>query len=224
MHLTRPKSSKGRKRPAVNNSVYPGEADSFQRQPESRVCRRPDGSLRSRSQPVMLQANQLSQEDVLYMLHHAPAARLQSFNKYKVLPSIERRRQSEASLHKDMSNLNLADDDGVTQISRPEVDTVSARPHDPAPEAGSGSLLLAIRAPCGRRFQQLFDPTHTLLTVRASAEARFGATYEAACVETMEVPRRTFTDLNMTLAQCGIPNRSVLCISQENDIVEGEQE
>lgn len=224
MHLTRPKSSKGRKRPAVNSSLCSGETGSIQRQPESSVCRRPDRNLRSRSEPVMLQANQLSQEDVLYMLHHAPAVPPQSLNKYKVLPSIERRRQSEASLHKDMSNLNLADDGGVTQLSSPEGDAVGVRPHDPAPGAGSGSLLLAVRAPCGRRFQQLFDPTHSLLTVRASAEARFGATYEAACIETMEVPRRTFTDLDMTLAQCGIPNRSVLCISQKNDIVEGEQE
>ncbi|CAI5648449.1 UBX domain-containing protein 10 [Oreochromis niloticus] len=215
MHLTRPKSSKGRSRPAVDSSLYPGEANSIQREPRSPEFRRPDRNLRSRSQPVMLQANHLSQEEVLHMLQRTPAAPPQSLNKYKVLPSIERRRQSEVSLHKDVSNLNLENDgDGETKICSPS---------DSTAEAGSGSLLLAVRAPCGRRFQQPFDPTHTLLTVKASAEARFGTRYEDACIETMEVPRRSFTDLGMTLAQCAIPNRSVLCISQKTDSMGGQE-
>lgn len=215
MHLTRPKSSKGRSRPAVDSSLYPGEANSIHREPGSPEFRRPDRNLRSRSQPVMLQANHLSQEEVLHMLQRTPAAPPQSLNKYKVLPSIEKRRQSEVRLHKDVYNLNLAKDgDDVTKVCSPS---------DSTAEAGSGSLLLAVRAPCGRRFQQPFDPTHTLLTVKASAEARFGTRYEDACIETMEVPRRTFRDLRMTLAQCAIPNRSVLCISQKTDTMGGQE-
>uniref|UniRef100_A0A3B4XYE5 UBX domain protein 10 n=1 Tax=Seriola lalandi dorsalis TaxID=1841481 RepID=A0A3B4XYE5_SERLL len=191
MHLTRPKSSKGRSRPAVNNT------DSIQRtpvSPESPAHSRPDRNLRSQSQPIMWQTSHLSQDEVLHMLHPP-----QSLNKYKVLPSIERRRSEVSpgrSLDKDMSKLTLSDAAGAC-----------------------GSLLLAIRAPCGRRFQQHFEPTDTLLMVRASAEARYGARYGEASIETMDVPRRSFTDMDMTLAQCGILNRSVLCISQNDGCV-----
>lgn len=88
-------------------------------------------------------------------------------------------------------------------------------------EDGSfGSLLLAIRAPCGRRYQQHFDPSDALWKVGASAEARYGTRYGEVSVETMDVPRRTFTDMDMTLGQCGIVNRSVLCISQTDSEVE----
>ncbi|XP_022619128.1 UBX domain-containing protein 10 [Seriola dumerili] len=244
MHLTRPKSSKGRSRPAVNNT------DSIQRtpvSPESPVYSRPDRNLRSQSQPIMWQTSHLSQDEVLHMLQHAPAAPPQSLNKYKVLPSIERR-QSEVSpgrsLDKDMSKLTLSDgailqqrqrqqepDLPTAQTSTSEGDTradgpfrIWPMPLDPGPvttkAAGAcGSLLLAIRAPCGRRFQQHFEPTDTLLMVRASAEARYGAKYGEASIETMDVPRRSFTDMDMTLAQCGILNRSVLCISQNDGCV-----
>lgn len=243
MHLTRPKSSKGRSRPAVNNSVFASETDSIQMapaSPESLVHSRPDRNLRSQSQPIMWQAGQLSQDEVLHMLQHAPAAPPQSLNKYKVLPSIERRRSETSpgrSLDQNMSKLTLSDGDILQQRQRheePGLPSSSSEggslriwpkpPPDPGPvttkEAGaSGSLLLAIRTPCGKRFQQHFEPTDTLLTVRASAEARYGAKYEEVCIETMDVPRRSFTDMDMTLAQCGILNRSVLCISQNNDSV-----
>ncbi|XP_051281594.1 UBX domain-containing protein 10 [Dicentrarchus labrax] len=254
MHLTRPKSSKGRSRPTVNNSEYTGDTDSIQGPPESPdspVYSRPDRSLRSQSQPIMWQASQLSPDEVLQMLQHSPATPRQSLNKYKVLPSIERR-QSEVSpgrsLEKQMSKLSLSDDallqqrhrheepdpPAETQTSSSEVDKradvhprVIPKPPDPGPtltkEAGAtGSLLLAVRAPCGRRFQQHFDPTDTLQVVRGSAEVRYGATYGGTSIETMDVPRRTFTDMDMTLAQCGILNRSVLCISQNDSVVEHE--
>lgn len=242
MHLTRPKSSKGRSRPAVNNSVYAGDTDSIQRPPEppdSPVHTRPDRNLRSQSQPIMWQASQLSQDEVLQMLQQAPAAPPQSLNKYKVLPSIERRRSEVSpgrSLDKQMSKLSLSDDAILQHRHRhEELDprTVKAvtqdlrvlpKPPGPGPTMTkeAGSLLLAIRAPCGRRFQQHFDPTDTLLTVRASAEVRYGAQYGQASIETMDVPRRTFTDMDLTLAQCGILNRSVLCISQSDSAVEHE--
>ncbi|XP_041800881.1 UBX domain-containing protein 10 [Chelmon rostratus] len=250
MHLTRPKSSKGRSRPAVNSSPCTG--DSIQRppaSPDSPGHSGPDGHLRSQSQPIMWPAGQLSQDEVLQMLQDAPAAPPQSLNKYKVLPSIERRQSDVSpgrSLDKQTSKLSLADDailqqrhgheepdlKTVTQISSSEVDKrpdvhfrVWPKPPDPGPvmtkEGGAtGSLLLAIRAPCGRRFQQHFDPTDSLLRVRASAEVRYGANYGDASIETMDVPRRTFADMDMTLAQCGILNRSVLCISQNDSVVE----
>ncbi|XP_040908506.1 UBX domain-containing protein 10 [Toxotes jaculatrix] len=236
MHLTRPKSSKGRSRPALNN------ADSIQRtpvSPETPVHSRPDRNLRSQSQPTMRQTGHLGQDEVLHLLQHAPAAPLRTFNKYKVLPSIERRRSAVSpgrGLNKNMSKLTLSDDSILQQTQRheePDLPTaqtsssggdrgadgplrIRPKPLHPGPVTTSGSLLLAIRAPCGRRFEQHFEPTDTLLMVRASAEARYGATYGEASIETMDVPRRTFTDMDMTLAQCGILNRSVLCISQNN--------
>ncbi|CAK6975383.1 UBX domain-containing protein 10 [Scomber scombrus] len=243
MHLTRPKSSKGRSRPAVNTSLYEGGTD---RPPESGLSR-PDKTLRSQSQPIMWQAGQLSQDQVLQMLQQAPAAPPQSLNKYKVLPSIEGRRSEVSparSLDKQMSKLHLCDDALLQQRQRyEEPDLPSAmvvthtkrsdglQPPDPdtkitkkIQEDGSfGSLLLAIRAPCGRRYQQHFDPSDALWKVRASAEARYGTRYGEVSVETMDVPRRTFTDMDMTLAQCGIVNRSVLCISQTDSEVEQER-
>lgn len=228
MHLTRPKSSKGRSRPAGNLSVPAGDTYNIQRPPASPDSpSRPTGSLRSRSQPIMWQT-----------LQRAPET---PFNKYKVLPSIERRQPEVSpgkSLEEQMSKSTLCDGamqypkqgheepdpSAGTQTSSTGVDKnagVQLCPQPPDPgvvtsKEAAATLLLAIRAPCGRRFQQHFDPTDTLMMVRASAEVRYGATYENASIETMDVPRRTFTDMDKTLAQCGIMNRSVLCIS-END-------
>ncbi|XP_045912424.1 UBX domain-containing protein 10 isoform X2 [Micropterus dolomieu] len=234
MHLARPKSSKGRSRPAVNNSLHAGDTASIRGppvSPNSPVYIRPDRNLHFQSEPIMWQASQLSQDEVLQMLQHAPAAPPQSLNKYKVLPSIERR-QSEQRRRNEEPDLPMVK--AVTQTCSSELDKradvhlrVTPKPPEPGPimtkEAGAtGSLLLAIRAPCGRRFQQHFNPTDTLLTVKASAEVRYGVKYGDTSIETMDLPRRTFTDMNMTLAQCGILNRWLLCISQNDSMVEHE--
>ncbi|XP_028266369.1 UBX domain-containing protein 10 [Parambassis ranga] len=205
MHLTRPKSSKGRRRPTMNDPGCGGDTDRDQgQQPESPACDRQDRSLRSRSQPVM------SRDEVLHLLQHAPAAPPQSLNKYKVLPSIERRR-SEGSPGAAGDHLS---GDAVTHAHG----RGSPKAPDPATTTTQQArLLLAIRAPCGRRFEQHFDLTDTLQAVRASAEARYGSRYGRASIETMDVPRRTFTDLDLTLSQCGIVNRSVLCLSLNKD-------
>ncbi|XP_042338455.1 UBX domain-containing protein 10-like [Plectropomus leopardus] len=235
MHLTRPKSSKGRSRPAVNSSASSADSGSTQRSPtgspDSAGFSRLDRNLCSQSQPIMRQSSPLSQDQVV--VHAAPPL---SLNKYKVLPSIGRRRSEvspEDSLDTKMSKLSLSDDavlqhkvKDVTRTSSSELDkTAEVWPPDPGPvktrEAGAaGGLLLAVRAPCGRRFQQHFEPTDTLQKVRDSAELRYGVTYADASIETMEVPRRTFTDMDVTLVQCGILNRSVLCISQRDSVAE----
>ncbi len=255
MHLTRPKSSKGRSRPAVGSAPHTPDSDSIHRSavfPDSPVvCSRPDRNLRSQSQHIMVQASQLSQDEFMQMLQHTPAAPTQSLNRYKVLPSIGRRQAGGSpgkSLAERVSKLSLSDDAILQQRHRHEepdlptmIQTSSSvmdrradvhpkfwpQPPDSGPpmtkEAGAtGRLLLAIRAPCGRRFEQHFDPTDTLLMVRASAEVRYGTKYGDACIETMDVPRRSFTDMDMTLTQCGILNRSVLCISQNDSVVEQE--
>ena len=96
----------------------------------------------------------------------------------------------------------------------PDPDIVKSR--DETPEVvATDQLLLAIRAPCGKRFQQHFAYADTLQTLITCAEARNETSYSEAFIETMDVPRRSFRRLDMTLSECCIFNRSVLCISQE---------
>lgn len=255
MHLTRPKSSKGRSRHTLNYSGDGGDADSIQEPPgtpKSLVFTRQDGQLHTQSQSVLRQISQLSQDEVVHVLQLVPSAPPLSLNKYKVLPSIEGRPSvvnPGQVADKKMSKINLSDDALLQQQQgHGEPDTPTAttwagshvsttevtKKADPDPmmareikescsSAGaSGSLLLAVRAPCGGRFQQHFKPTDTLLMVRASAECRYGTEYGEVSVETMDVPRRSFTDMDMTLAQCGIVNRSVLCISLRDISVDHE--
>ncbi|KAK2897226.1 UBX domain-containing protein 10 [Channa argus] len=242
MHLTRPKSSKGRSRPALNHPLDAGDTDGIHRPPvssDSSAFCRPDRNFRSPSQPITWQG---SQEEVPHNRQRSPAAPPLSLNKYKVLPSIGRRRTEVnpgRSLGQKMSKLSLCDDAMQKQIQshvEPDVlpaqascskggrgaEAVWSNPSDPPPtvtkeDGDRASLLLAIRAPCGRRFQQHFEPTDTLSMVRTSAEATFGAIFRDSYIETMDVPRRSFKEMDMTLAQCGILDKSVLCFSQNDD-------
>ncbi|NXD86669.1 UBX10 protein, partial [Halcyon senegalensis] len=76
-------------------------------------------------------------------------------------------------------------------------------------------LLLAIRSPSGRRFEHHFKATDSLQTVLAVAERETSAEYKHCSLETMEVPRRSFSDLTRSLQECGIPHKSVLCIRRK---------
>ncbi|NXN63512.1 UBX10 protein, partial [Himantopus himantopus] len=76
-------------------------------------------------------------------------------------------------------------------------------------------LLLAIRSPSGQRFEHHFKPTNSLQMVLAVAEQKMSAKYKCCSVETMEVPRRSFSDLTRSLQECGILHKSVLCIRQK---------
>ncbi|NXF09870.1 UBX10 protein, partial [Smithornis capensis] len=76
-------------------------------------------------------------------------------------------------------------------------------------------VLLAVRSPSGRRFEHHFKPSDTLLLVLAVAGQKFLANYQRCIVETMEVPRRSFSDLTKSLQECGILPKSVLCIRQD---------
>ncbi|KAM4570427.1 UBX domain-containing protein 10 [Fundulus diaphanus] len=232
MHLARPKSSKGRSRPAVDGLLRASGPHVDPKLPECHLRGKLDGSLRSRSEPEIRQACRWDKEGVLDLRQRAPASPPASLNRYQVLPSIRSRRSGGRpgkSLDEIMLQLSLPDGAGA-RSRRPEADRDDGQLRGEGPRPGSqeaapattkpGSLLLAIRAPCGRRFEQLFDPADTLRAVRASAEARFVATYREAFIETMDVPRRTFTDMDMTLARCGILNRSVLCISQNRDRIQ----
>ncbi|XP_014830132.1 PREDICTED: UBX domain-containing protein 10 [Poecilia mexicana] len=227
MHLARPKSSKGRSRPAVDSLLHPGGSHIDPKPPNYQLRGKPDGTVRSLSEPELRQARRWNKEELRHLLPQEPdAVPRVSLNKYKVLPSIPTRKsekRSQKNLDEMMVQLNLSGE--VTKSRRLEQEGTNGHlsveawcePSETAPTPNSGSLLLAVRAPCGRRFEQYFDPTDTLRAVKASAEARFAATYRTAFIETMDVPRRTFTDMDMTLERCGILNRSVLCISQNSD-------
>ncbi|NXS93852.1 UBX10 protein, partial [Jacana jacana] len=76
-------------------------------------------------------------------------------------------------------------------------------------------LLLAVRSPSGQRFEHHFKPTDSLQMVLAVAEQKTSARYKHCSVETMELPRRSFTDLTRSLHTCGILHKSVLCIRQK---------
>ncbi|CDQ76886.1 unnamed protein product [Oncorhynchus mykiss] len=224
MHLTRPKSSKGRSRPNLSHTPNMDVADSFHNtplipKPPSMGYDRSDRCLRSRSQSLFRQSSQLSVKQDPDYLDTVPKVPSLPFpwNKYKPLPSIEKKTSEEEVLCKVCPTPNLS-----VMATTPEAESPPLfSPGTPDPL----SLLLAIRAPCGRRFEYHFLPTDTLLTVLASAEARYEARYEHGYIEIVDgyvksvvdrPLRRTFTDLNMTLAQCGILNRSVLCIFQED--------
>ncbi|NXP25515.1 UBX10 protein, partial [Scytalopus superciliaris] len=76
-------------------------------------------------------------------------------------------------------------------------------------------VLLAVRSPSGQRFEHHFKPSDSLLTVLAMAGQELLANYQHCSVETMEVPRRSFSDLTKSLHECGILHKSVLCIRQD---------
>ncbi|KFQ39476.1 UBX domain-containing protein 10, partial [Mesitornis unicolor] len=82
------------------------------------------------------------------------------------------------------------------------------------PPKEQSHLLLAIRSPSGQRFEHHFKPTDSLQRVLAVAEQKTSAKYKCCCVETVEVPCRSFSDLTRSLRECGILHKSVLCIRQ----------
>lgn len=131
MHLTRPKSSKGRSRPAVSSTS--SNNSSSQRSPVSPPGSpgrsRPDRTLRSRSQPLMWpppSSGSLSRDEVMQLLqHHAPAAPPPSLNKYKVLPSIEGRR---SEVTDGLSKLSLAAHHGANLLQE-ELQPCTAHTH-----------------------------------------------------------------------------------------------
>ncbi|KAL1020664.1 hypothetical protein UPYG_G00003060 [Umbra pygmaea] len=277
MHLTRPKSSKGRSRPSLSQTPKVDVAVSFHNTPliPKPPSEGPGKSNRYvQSQAPHRQGNHLDME-VPDFLNNVPGVPSPPFpwNKYKPLPSIEKktseagvplRRMEEKTCQLSLSdNLLIQERPGhrehqlssvrirAASQSNPEIGNVSEvlcqlfpTPNQqslsvmanlypeienplpsPTPSIDPKCLLLAIRAPCGKRFEHHFLSTDTLTTVIASAEAKYGTRYEHGYIDTpdghietgVDRPlRRRFTDLNMTLAQCGILNRSVLCILQDD--------
>lgn len=244
MHMTRPKSAKGRTRSTFNCSgttgAYPCAVPSSPAAPHDL-----QSSRRAPPMKTVFPPGQISPEEIPELLQQVPLRSSSSLNKYRVLPSIGRKGvegAAEQSGHPDVS-WGREDD---PKTAAPSGDQGSAcRPpesHVPNEEAlcapeklgrkmrqegpllstlsleeplqKESRLLLAIRSPSGQRFEHHFKPTDSLQMVLAIAEHQTATKYERCSIETTEVPRRSFCDLNRSLQECGIPHKSVLCIRQ----------
>uniref|UniRef100_A0A452G3P2 UBX domain protein 10 n=1 Tax=Capra hircus TaxID=9925 RepID=A0A452G3P2_CAPHI len=237
MHVTRPKSAKGRTRPRLYKHL--GTEGCSGRTPASLPpaipCESPSSQKPGACTPRS--PDQGAPSEIPELLQQAPFGASSSLNKYPVLPSINRRTLEEGALEtvaKKAGSLQLSSAQALSQEEMGEKDPqaqtcsperrvlvqterqTSSRAGDlKEPSDEEPRLLLAIRSPSGRRFIRHFRPTDDLQTVVAVAEHKNKATYQHCAVETMEVPRRRFSDLSKSLQDCGIPNKSVLGISQE---------
>lgn len=216
MHVIRPKSAKGRTRPKVTETHTPDDEFPHENCPFTPQPPRPP--------PTPSHGCDSSPSPRTLYRHSSPSSAVEkgldlpvlSLNKYKVLPSIEKRSGEDAS-SSDMQELSSMSRVHARHFFRSDQEMVrgssgTVRATSWCPESET-VVLLALRTPCGQRLKCQFQPTDTLRDIVATAQDKSGNRYEHVLIETMEVPRRSFTDLNMTLSQCGIVNKSVLCIS-----------
>ncbi|XP_020828873.1 UBX domain-containing protein 10 [Phascolarctos cinereus] len=239
MHVTRPKSAKGRTRTNLNYSQS-SEASSYRKPPspvpavpcEVPGSRKPVGSAPKRP-------NQGAPDDIPELLQQVPIGPSSSLNKYRVLPSINRKSSEEGAVDtvaKQAGTLKLGSlqeleahcrksREGCLPVPAPPLEgkpcsrskehNLSGARNLEEPSDGEPRLLLAVRSPAGQRFIRHFRPTDNLQTVVAVAEQKNQTTYHHCSIETMEVPRRSFSDLSKSLEECRIPHKSVLGILQE---------
>ncbi|NWV58034.1 UBX10 protein, partial [Daphoenositta chrysoptera] len=106
------------------------------------------------------------------------------------------------------SHVRCAPEQGGRQPGQESPWMSPASPEEP-------QVLLAVRSPSGQRFEHHFKPSDSLQMVLAVAGQKLLANYQRCSVETMEVPRRSFSDLTKSLQECGILHKSVLCIRQD---------
>uniref|UniRef100_UPI00398E4943 UBX domain-containing protein 10 n=1 Tax=Pristiophorus japonicus TaxID=55135 RepID=UPI00398E4943 len=233
MNIPRPKSAKGRSRP---NSAYIHSPETCSYPiPDPSTFRDPGNS--PPSSPSVLypptRITRVTKEDVPELLHQVPSRPSSSLNRYRVLPSIGRRESSDGgikSIAQQTNELNLQADleekfkshrekpslsKSSTVTSKTQVFPSQAAFLPDEPSESEARLRLAVRYPSGQRFERCFRPSDTLQTILSVAEWKSNANYTNSVVETMDVPRRSFNDLSKTLEECGIQNKSVLCIVQD---------
>ncbi|XP_075629731.1 UBX domain-containing protein 10 [Balearica regulorum gibbericeps] len=256
MHVTRPKSAKGRTRPSFNYSQSV-EACSCRvlPSPPPAAPHQLVNSRRASSTKPAFPSGQVSPEEIPELLQQVPLRTSSSLNKYRVLPSIgwkgvgsgaveavaeqtdrlnvsgEREDNSKIKTltgkqgsDSALSETDVPDEEGSCAQRPLEKPGRKMRQESPStsilsveePPKEESQLLLAIRSPSGLRFEHHFKPTDTLQTVLAVAEQKMSAKYKCCSVETMEVPRRSFSDLTRSLHECGIRHKSLLCIRQKD--------
>nr|XP_031320103.1 UBX domain-containing protein 10 [Camelus dromedarius] len=243
MHVIRPKSAKGRTRPSLHKPQGPeGHSRRTPSSPPPAVpCESPSSQKLGVCTPKS--PSQGAPNEIPELRQQAPIGASSSLNKYPVLPSINRKTVEEGAVEtiaKKAGSLQLSSIQAPYQEQTCTVKTSEedsrAQPHSlerkfvvqtmrqssyrardlEEPSDQEPRLLLAVRSPSGRRFVRHFRPTDALQTVVAVAEHKNKATYQRCSIETMEVPRRRFSDLTKSLQECRIPHKSVLGISQED--------
>ncbi|XP_059546941.1 UBX domain-containing protein 10 [Myotis daubentonii] len=241
MHVIRPKSAKGRTRPRLHRPQDAGVSSHHTppSPPPAIPCESPSSQKPGACAPRS--PNQGAPVEVPELLQQVPMGASSSLNKYPVLPSINRKALGEGaaetvaeragSLHlssiqalyqEETCTMETSQEDSRAPARFPERKLVvqTRRPSSPGagdleePSDQEPRLLLAVRSPSGRRFVRHFRPTDDLQTIVAVAEHKNKATYRHCSIETMEVPRRRFSDLTKSLQECRIPHKSVLGISQ----------
>ncbi|XP_007933844.1 UBX domain-containing protein 10 [Orycteropus afer afer] len=242
MHVVRPKSAKGRTRPSLHISqdteVCPNRIPS---PPLDIPCESSSSRKPGACTPKSL--SQGAPGEIPELLQQVSIGASSSLNKYPVLPSINRKnlekRTGETGAKK-ASSLQLSSikahyqeetctlktnkEDCKSRACPPEEKVITQTKRWDSSRAGNleepsdqePRLLLAVRSPSGQRFVRHFRPTDDLQTVVAVAEQKNKTTYPCCRVETMEVPRRSFSDLTKSLQECRILHKSVLSISQED--------
>ncbi|KAB0400548.1 hypothetical protein E2I00_002772 [Balaenoptera physalus] len=240
--VTRPKSAKGRTRPSLHKPAgTEGCCSLTPSSPPAIPCESPSSQKPAACTPRS--PSQGAPDEIPELLQQVPTGASSSLNKYPVLPSINRKTLEEEALEtvaKKAGSLQLSSTQALYQAETCTVKTSEegsrAQPCSPErkcivrtkrqssyrardleePSDQEPRLLLAVRSPSGRRFVHPFRPTDDLHTVVAVAEHKNEATYRHCSIETMEVPRRHFSDLTKSLQECGIFHKSVLGISQED--------
>uniref|UniRef100_A0A8C2MLV0 UBX domain-containing protein 10 n=1 Tax=Cricetulus griseus TaxID=10029 RepID=A0A8C2MLV0_CRIGR len=237
MHVIRPKSAKGRKRPNLQRPQGMGNGSPSVLSASPPPC--PSGSPSSQKSGACAPVSppQGAPGEVPEVLPQMPTGATSSLNKYPVLPSISRRTLEDGAVDtvaKKASSLQLSSvqalyqeessqEDSRAQVCASEKNFIiqtkrqssSGASNMEEPTDQEPRLLLAVRSPSGQRFVRYFRPSDNLQTVLAVAEQKNKATYQHCSIETMDVPRRRFSDLTMSLQECGILHKSVLGISQE---------
>uniref|UniRef100_A0A670J4A5 UBX domain protein 10 n=1 Tax=Podarcis muralis TaxID=64176 RepID=A0A670J4A5_PODMU len=224
MHVTRPKSAKGRTRSNLNYS-HSIEAYSYQvpSSPQPLApCEDAASGRKTLSTQQLYQPVQVFPAEIPDLLQQVPMRTSSSLNKYRVLPSISRKELRKGAV--EMMSEPAGQLQGSPQPEEKEQGFKEEGAHPvlnlEEPSEKEPRLLLAIRSPSGHRFEHHFRPTDSLKTVLTVAEQKNSVVYRRCSIETVEVPRRTFADLTKSLQECGIPHKSVLCILQESQ--EGE--
>ncbi|XP_032156554.1 UBX domain-containing protein 10 [Sapajus apella] len=238
-HMIRPKSAKGRTRPSLQK---PQGTEVCSR----RVLSSPPPAIPyespSSQKPGACAPKSPSQgvsDEIPELLQQVPIGASSSLNKYPVLPSINRKNLEEEAVEtvaEKASSLQLS---SIRALYQEETCTMKTSEEDSRAQACAverkfkrqGScragnleepsdqeprLLLAVRSPTGQRFVRHFRPTDDLQTIVAVAEQKNKTSYQCCSIETMEVPRRRFSDLTKSLQECRIPHKSVLGISLED--------
>ncbi|XP_077007136.1 UBX domain-containing protein 10 [Tamandua tetradactyla] len=244
MHVTRPKSAKGRTRPSLHKSQgAEGRSHNTSASPPPAItCESPSSQKPGACTPKS--PNQGAPDEIPELLQQVPIGASSSLNKYPVLPSINRKNLGEEGavemVVKKASSLQLSsiktlyqeetctkkisEEDSRAHICPLERKFIIQTKTQSSSRAGNleepsdqePRLLLAVRSPSGQRFVRHFRPTDDLQTVVAAAEQKNETTYHHCSIETMEVPRRSFSDLTKSLQECRIPHKSVLGILQED--------